>query len=167
MTKPTTTRAITVIPMAKFFTEGALLSVPAAAASEDDGAAVASEDDGAAEYGATVSTACAPVLVALLEVIRDTSTDACDEVVILLVVDESGIDAGIADVVGLAAELEVAVGPAAELEVAVGLIVIDELTTVVLLAGIWSCTKTERWSKVILLAPLEASLGMLYTLSVC
>lgn len=171
MTKATTTRAMTVIPMAKFFLEGALL--PAAAASEVDGAAVASEDDGAAapavEDGATGSTSLvAPVLAALLEVnVRGTSTDACDsinEVVILLVVvvDESRIDAGIADAVGLAAELEVAVG----------LVVIDELMTVdtvvlAIIAGAWSCTKTERWSKVIALPPLEASLGMLYTLSVC
>jgi len=173
MTKATTTRAMTVIPMAKLFLEGALLPVPAAAASEVDGAAVASEDDGAAapavEDSAKGSTSLvAPVLAALLEVtVRGTSTDACDsvnEVAILLVVvvDESGIDAGIADVVGLAAELEVAVG----------IVVIDELMTVdtvvlAIIAGAWFCTKTERWSKVIALAPLEASLGMLYTLSVC
>lgn len=85
------------------------------------------------EDDAAGNTAGAPVLVALLEVnVRSTSTDACDSVTAIVislvaVVDESGLDAGVTDVVGLAAELEVAVG----------LVVIDELMTVIL-AEMWS-----------------------------
>lgn len=124
MTKPTTTKARTVNPMANFFLE--VVDIPVPAASEDDGPAV--EDD------ATGNTAGAPVLVALLRVnVGDTSADACDSVasiVILLVavVDESRLDAAVDDVVGLAAKLGVATAKL-ELEVAAEPVGIDELMT--------------------------------------